>query len=294
MQKASASWRDYLTLGKPRVVALMMLTALIGMLMASPGLPSWQILLWGNVGIALCAMSAAAINHVIDREIDVQMQRTRSRPVADQRIPIAHALAYALFIGTLGAGLLWTRVNALTTILSLASLLGYALIYTVLLKYRTPYNIVIGGLAGASPPLLGWTAVSGTLDPHALLLVLIIFTWTPPHFWALALARKEEYASVAVPMLPVTHGSEYTRQHILLYTLLLLASSMLPYVTGLSGLMYLLCALVLGAVYLYYAAWLLWRGGDFLNMPLFYYSIWYLALLFLAMLLDHYWLYRVG
>lgn len=283
-----SSWRDYWTLGKPGVVALMILTALIGMLMAQPVLPPWPILLWGNLGIALCAVSAAAINHVADRDLDRQMKRTHSRPLAARRITPSRAFGFAVITGVIGAALLWTQTNALTAILTLVALLGYAWVYTIFLKYRTPHNIVLGGLAGASPPLLGWTAVSGRIDAHALLLVLIIFTWTPPHFWSLALHRRGEYAKAKVPMLPVTHGTRYTRWYILFYTLLLLVVSLLPFVTGLSGVGYLLAALVLGSIYVAWTVLMLWRASDTLNMPAFYYSIWYLGLLFLSMLLDHY------
>jgi protoheme IX farnesyltransferase len=281
-------WSDYWTLGKPRVVALMLLTALIGMLMATDTIPPWQILLWGNLGIGLCAISAAAINHLADRRLDRKMQRTRLRPLADERLAPMNALVFALLTGLTGTTMLWVLVNPLTAMLSVAALMGYALFYTFFLKYRTPQNIVIGGLAGASPPVLGWTAVTAQVDPPSLLLVLIIFTWTPPHFWALALARREEYAKAKVPMLPVTHGVTYTRWHVVFYTILLLASSLLPFAVGLSGTVYLLGALVLGGIYLYWTILMLWQASDEFNMLLFRYSIWYLGLLFGIMLLDHY------
>lgn len=283
-------WRDYWELGKPRVVALMILTALVGMLMAAPSFPPWSVLLWGNIGIGLCAISAAAFNHIADRELDSKMQRTRLRPIADGRVAPLHAAAFALTAGILGMSILWILINVLTALLTVLALFGYALFYTLFLKYRTPQNIVIGGLAGASPPLLGWTAVSNQVDAGALLLVLIIFTWTPPHFWVLALHRRQEYANAKVPMLPVTHGAEYTRWHIVFYTLLLLAASLLPFVVGMSGTGYLLVALVLGGIYVYWTVSMLWHADDRLNMPLFYYSIWYLGILFVSMLLDHYWI----
>ena len=291
MRINTVKWHDYLELGKPRVVALMVLTALIGMLMASTHIPPWQVLLWGNLGIALCATSAAAINHIVDRELDRKMQRTQSRPLADRRIAPMNALIFALLVGTTGTCMLWTLVNPLTALLTIMALVGYALFYTLFLKYMTPQNIVIGGLAGASPPVLGWTAVTNHIDAMSLLLMLIIFTWTPPHFWVLALDRREEYAKAKVPMLPVTHGATYTRWHIVFYTILLVVSSVLPFAVGLSGTLYLVAALVLGGIYLYQTILMLIHGNDELNMPLFRYSIWYLGLLFSIMLLDHYWVY---
>jgi protoheme IX farnesyltransferase len=285
---ASAHWRDYLELCKPRVVALMMLTAVIGMMLATPGLVPWSALVFGNLGIALCAASAAAVNHIVDQRIDAQMARTRNRPIVRGRVGASAAIAFAAAIGVLGMGVLIVLVNPLTAWLTLASLIGYALVYTVWLKRATPQNIVIGGLAGAAPPLLGWTAVTGEVHGHALLLVLIIFAWTPPHFWALAIHRREEYAKVDIPMLPVTHGVKHTALHILLYTLMLFAVSLLPFATGMSGPLYLLGAVVLGLGFLYWAV-VLMRGRDArAPMDTFRYSIIYLMALFLVMLADHY------
>lgn len=240
---STISWRDYLELTKPpRVVALMILTSVIGMLLAAPGIPGWSVLLFGNLGIALLAGAAAVVNHVVDQKIDTVMARTRKRPVATGRIAPLDALLFATVLAALGMVVLVWQVNELTAWLTLASLVGYAGVYTLFLKRATPQNIVIGGLAGAMPPLLGWTAVTGQVEGHALLLVLIIFAWTPPHFWALAIHRKEEYAKAGIPMLPVTHGNRYTELHILLYTLMLLAVSLLPFVTGMSGGIYLVGA----------------------------------------------------
>lgn len=250
---ARASWRDYLELCKPKVVLLMILTTVIGMFLATPGFVPWDVLVFGNLGIALCAGSAAAINHVVDQRIDAVMARTRNRPIAQGRVGSAQAIAFAVVIGALGMAMLILLVNALTAWLTFASLIGYALIYTWFLKRATPQNIVIGGLAGAAPPLLGWTAVTNDIHGYGLLLVLIIFAWTPPHFWALAIHRRDEYAKVDIPMLPVTHGNAYTALHILLYTLLLFASTILPFATGMSGPLYLLGALVLGGGFLYWA-----------------------------------------
>ena len=211
-----AGWRDYLELTKPRVVALMILTAIIGMLLARPGVPSWSVMVFGNLGIALLAGAAAVVNHVVDKRIDLVMARTRKRPVATGRLTTTEALTFAMSLGLAGMIVLVTQVNMLTAWLTLASLIGYAVIYTLFLKRATPQNIVIGGLAGAMPPLLGWTAVTGQIEGNALLLVLIIFAWTPPHFWALAIHRKEEYAQAGIPMLPVTHGNRFTELHIIL------------------------------------------------------------------------------
>lgn len=221
----SITWRDFLELTKPRVVALMILTSVIGMLLAAPGVPGWEVLLYGNLGIALLAGAAAVVNHVVDQKIDTVMARTRKRPVATGKIAPVDALLFATLLACVGMVVLMWQVNALTAWLTLASLVGYAGVYTLFLKRATPQNITIGGLAGAMPPLLGWTAVTGQVEGHALLLVLIIFAWTPPHFWALAIHRKEEYAKAGIPMLPVTHGNHYTELHILLYTFMLLAVS---------------------------------------------------------------------
>ncbi|MCZ8130210.1 MAG: heme o synthase [Steroidobacteraceae bacterium] len=286
--RAAASWRDYYELTKPRVVLLIAFTAVVGMFLASPGLPPLGALVWGTLGIWLAAASAAAINHVIDRHIDGVMARTRYRPLPTGSVTESQALAFAFALGAASMAMLTFLVNPLTAVLTFFSLIGYAVIYTVWLKRATPQNIVIGGAAGAAPPVLGWTAVTNSVDPNALLLFLIIFTWTPPHFWALAIARRDEYAKVGVPMLPVTHGIEFTRLHILLYTVLLAIVTVLPYLTGMVGALYAVSALVLNGVFLYYA-WQLWSTGrpDW-PMRTFKYSITYLGLLFLALLVDHY------
>lgn len=285
---SAASWRDYLELCKPRVVALMILTSVIGMLLAQPAMVPLDILLLGNLGIALCAGSAAAVNHLVDRRIDQKMLRTFNRPVATGRVAPLPAALFALLVGLAGMAILLIFINPLTAWLTLASLLGYAVIYTLFLKRATPQNIVIGGLAGAAPPLLGWTAVTGEIGGHGLLLVLIIFAWTPPHFWALAVHRKDEYAQADIPMLPVTHGERYTKIHILLYTVILFAVSLLPYATGMLNWLYLLGAVVLGAGFLYWSVRLLLSEGGALGMDTFKYSIIYLMALFVVMLVDHY------
>lgn len=283
-----ANWRDYLELCKPNVVLVMIVTAVIGMFLAVPGMVPARILVLGNLGIALCAAAAAAVNHLVDRHIDLKMARTLNRPVAQGRIEPAQVLLFAAVLGAAGMAILMVWINALTAWLTLASLLGYAVVYTLYLKRATPQNIVIGGLAGAAPPLLGWTAVTGEVHSHALLLVLIIFAWTPPHFWALALHRKDEYARADIPMLPVTHGERYTKLHILLYTILMILVTVLPYLTGMSGWLYLLGALVLGGGFLYWALRLYWGADATLGMTTFKYSIVYLLALFAIMLADHY------
>lgn len=283
-----ASWRDYLELTKPKVVVLMLITSLAGMFLATRAGVGWSVLVFGNLGIGLCAGGAAVVNHVVDRRIDALMARTRKRPLAQGRVEPLPALLFALALALLGMALLLIFTNALTAWLTLASLLGYAVLYTGFLKRATPQNIVIGGLAGAAPPLLGWVAVSGQVSAEPLLLVLIIFAWTPPHFWALAIHRKEEYAKADIPMLPVTHGERYTKLHILLYTLILLAVSLLPYAIHMSGLLYLACALALGLRFLRWA-WVLYRGSrPHAAIGTFKYSIVYLFALFIALLLDHY------
>ena len=283
-----ALWRDYLELTKPKVVVLMLITSLAGMFLATRAGVSWSVLLFGNLGIGFCAGGAAVVNHVVDRRIDALMARTHKRPLAQGRVEPLPALLFALALALLGMALLLVFTNALTAWLTLASLLGYAVLYTGFLKRATPQNIVIGGLAGAAPPLLGWVAVSGHVSAEPLLLVLIIFAWTPPHFWALAIHRKEEYAKADIPMLPVTHGERYTKLHILLYTLVLLAVSLLPYAIHMSGPLYLACALVLGLRFLQWA-WVLYRGSrPHAAIGTFKYSIGYLFALFIALLLDHY------
>ncbi|WP_397455390.1 heme o synthase [Pseudomonas versuta] len=283
-----ALWRDYLELTKPRVVVMMLLTSLVGMFLATRAGVPWTVLVFGNLGIGLCAGGAAAVNHVVDRRIDAVMARTHKRPLAEGRVSPLAALSFALLLSVSGLALLLVFTNALAAWLTLASLLGYAIIYTGFLKRATPQNIVIGGLAGAAPPLLGWVAVTGQVTAEPLLLALIIFAWTPPHFWALAIHRKEEYAKAQIPMLPVTHGEHYTKVHILLYTFALLAVSLLPFVIHMSGLLYLACALGLGARFLHWA-WVLYRGAaPHAAINTFKYSIYYLFLLFIALLVDHY------
>jgi protoheme IX farnesyltransferase len=283
-----ATWRDYLEMCKPRVVVLMLLCAVVGMILASPGTVPLDLVLSASLGIALVAGSAAVVNHVADQHIDAKMARTESRPVATGRVTNSQAIMFAAVTGVFGMALLWFLVNPLTAWLNLASWVGYGLIYTLYLKRATSQNIVIGGLFGAAPPLFGWTAVTNSIDPGGLLLVLIIFAWTPPHFWALALERKDEYADVGMPMLPVTHGEAYTRLHILLYTILLVVASVLPFVIVMSGPLYLAGALALGAGFLYWAIVLMRNNNDKAPMETFRYSIVYLGALFLFMLIDHY------
>jgi protoheme IX farnesyltransferase len=279
---------QYYQLTKPKVVALIVFTAVVGMFLATPSLPPPQALLWGTLGIGLAAASAAAFNHLLDQRIDALMARTRDRPLPSGQLKPEQVIPFASFLAAASVFVLTVFVNWLTAALTFASLIGYALVYTVYLKRATPQNIVIGGAAGASPPVLGWTAVTGTLDPLSLLLFLIIFVWTPPHFWALALYRKEDYAAAGIPMLPVTHGEAYTRWQIALYSLLLLAVSLLPWALRMSGPFYLGGALVLSLAFLGYALRLL-RSGDPLHaLGLFRYSVVYLFALFAFLLADHY------
>lgn len=288
MPHSTAYWRDYLELCKPNVVALMIFTAVVGMLLATPGDIPWWALTVGNLGIALSAGSAAAINHLVDQHIDAQMARTRARPLPTGHLRTSQAVTFAAVLGGLGMAVLYFFVNPLTAWLTFLSLIGYAFVYTMYLKRATPQNIVIGGAAGAAPPVLGWTAVTGQIDPHALLLFLIIFAWTPPHFWALAIARRDDYAKVDIPMLPVTHGLAFTRLHVLLYTIILVLVTLLPWLTGMSGLIYLAVALVLNAVFLAYAIKLKRSERRELPMQVFKFSVKYLMWLFLALLVDHY------
>ena len=283
-----ALWRRYLELTKPKVVALITFTAVVGTLLASPGLPPLDALVWGNLGIALAAASAAAINHVLDRRIDAQMARTRARPLPTGALSEREALAFAALLGVGSMGVLAFLVNLLTAVLTFLSLIGYAVVYTVWLKRATPQNIVIGGTAGAAPPVLGWAAVSDNIDPNALLLALIIFVWTPPHFWALAIARRDDYARAGIPMLPVTHGVAYTRLQVLLYTVLLVVVTLMPYLTRMSGLAYLAAALLLNAGFLYYALALKMTAREELPLRVFRFSVTYLMWLFAALLVDHY------
>jgi protoheme IX farnesyltransferase len=285
---AVGHWRDYLAVCKLKVVALIVFTAMVGMFLATPGMVPWSALLFGTLGIGMAAASAAAINHVVDQHADARMARTRNRPVASGQLTARNCLAFAIALGGLAMWLLVKFVNPLTAVLTFASLIGYAVVYTLYLKRATPQNIVIGGAAGAAPPVLGWTAVTGTVDPNALLLFLIIFVWTPPHFWALAIHRREEYAKVDIPMLPVTHGVNFTRLQVLLYTILLVVVTVMPFATGMSGLLYLLGALGLGGGFLYHA-WALMRDDDGKQaMRTFGYSIVYLMALFAFLLVDHY------
>ena len=288
LKTTHAGWRDYAELCKPNVVALIVFTAIVGMLLAAPGMVPLDALVFGTLGIGLAAGSAAAINHVVDEKIDAIMGRTRSRPLPQGAVSARDALVFALVIGIVAMAMLGLLVNPLTALLTFLSLIGYAVIYTMYLKRATPQNIVIGGAAGAAPPVLGWTAVTGSIDPGALLLFLIIFTWTPPHFWALAIHRAEEYRKVDMPMLPVTHGMDYTRLQILLYTVLLLVVTLLPYGYGMSGGLYLGGAMVLGLGFLYYAVRLYRNDDDRMPMRTFGYSIIYLMALFALLLVDHY------
>jgi len=287
-ERFQALAREYLELGKPRVVLLIVFTAVVGMFLAVPGMVPWPTLLLATLGIGLAASSAATINHVLDQRADAVMARTRARPLPTGQLNTRQAMLFALVLGVLSMLILVFGVNILTAVLTFLSLIGYAVIYTVFLKYATPQNIVIGGAAGAAPPVLGWVAVTNGVSGDALLLFLIIFVWTPPHFWALALYRQQEYAKVGIPMLPVTHGSEFTRLHILLYTIALAAVTVMPFATKMSGWFYLLGASVLNAGFIYYAARLYRRYSDALAKKTFVYSIQYLAWLFALLLIDHY------
>jgi len=287
-------WRDYYELTKPRVVMLIVFTAVVGMFLAVPTLPSLQALVFGTIGIGLAASSAAVYNHVLDARIDIHMLRTRARPLPEGRVDERSALTFATGLCVLSMVVLWTLVNPLTAVLTFFSLIGYAVIYTVWLKRATPQNIVIGGAAGAAPPVLGWAAVTGEVTAASLLLFLIIFTWTPPHFWALAIARKADYAKVGIPMLPVTHGEDFTRLNILLYTILMIIVTIVPYLIGMSGLIYLVTALVSGGYFMNYAvAMMRDRDDKILPMRTFKFSITYLAVLFAALLVDHYLMFQL-
>ena len=280
--------KSYYQLCKPNVVYMMLICAFVGMLLAEQSVGSYSYLFVSLVGIAFCAASAAAINQVIDRKSDASMTRTDQRPLPKGELSATHASLFAVLIGITGATILYVYVNTLTMLLTIASLIGYAFIYTIYLKRATPQNIVIGGLAGAAPPLLGWSAVTNTIDPYALLLVLIIFVWTPPHFWALAIYRKEEYAKESIPMLPVTHGVVFTKLQIVLYTIILFIVSLLPYVVLMSGIIYLISALALSSVFLYYSINLYFSDSDKDAMSTFQFSIYYIFLIFLALLIDHF------
>ncbi len=287
-------FHEYLKLTKPKVVALLVLTAVIGMFLATPDFPPLDALIFGTLGIALASASAAVFNQVIDRRMDEQMTRTQNRPLPAGTLSLQKATIFGISLGVLGLGLLAIMVNALTAWLTFFALIGYAIVYTIFLKRATPQNIVIGGASGAAPPVLGWTAITNAVDPGALLLFLIIFVWTPPHFWALAIHRKDDYAKVGMPMLPVTHGNRFTRLQILFYTVLLFVVSLLPFLTGMSGLIYLVGSVVLGGGFLYYALQL-WQKPDNLKLPMktFGFSIWYLMILFVVLLVDHYLLFTL-
>lgn len=289
----SAVWRDFYELTKPKVVMLIVFTAIVGMVLAVPGWPGIQPMVIGSLGVGLAASSAAVINHVLDARIDLQMSRTHNRPVAQGRLSDVQALTFAFILCALSMLLLWFVINPLTALLTFASLIGYAVIYTVFLKRATPQNIVIGGAAGAAPPVLGWTAVTGEIHVDAIVLFLIIFMWTPPHFWALAIAKLEDYERVGIPMLPVTHGEEFTRQHILIYTVLLVLVTTVPYLTGMSGLIYLVTALILGGRFLYWAIRMRRDPDKEIPMQVFRFSIAYLMYLFAALLIDHYYIIRL-
>ena len=293
LQRAAA-WRDYYELTKPKVVMLIVFTAIVGMVLAVPGWPGAIPLVIGSLGIGMAASSAAVINHVLDARIDIQMSRTHHRPVAQGRLSETGALVFAGVLCVVSMLMLWFVINPLTAVLTFISLIGYAVIYTVFLKRATPQNIVIGGAAGAAPPVLGWTAVTGEIHSDALLLFLIVFMWTPPHFWALAIAKKEDYEKVGIPMLPVTHGDAFTRQHILYYTILLVLVTIVPYLTGMSGLIYLVTAVALGGRFLYYAVKMKTDDDIHLPMQVFRFSITYLMVLFAALLVDHYFIFRIG
>lgn len=291
---AKARLHDYFELTKPRVVTLIAFTAIVGMLLAVPGMVPLDRFVFGLAGIWLAAASAAALNHLIDRRADAEMHRTRNRPLPTGHVKEREVLVFALALGGVSMLMLWFLVNPLTAVLTFFSLIGYAVIYTVFLKRATPQNIVIGGAAGAAPPVLGWTAMTGQVSAEPLLLFLIIFVWTPPHFWALAIHRRDDYARVNIPMLPVTHGIAFTRVQIILYTVLLLIVSILPYLIGMSGPLYLVGALVLGLIFLYYTIAMRFRDDERLPMKTFAYSITYLFGLFLFLLVDHYLMLFLG
>ncbi|MEL0585988.1 MAG: heme o synthase [Candidatus Thiodiazotropha sp. (ex. Lucinoma kazani)] len=287
-QSVTFAWQHYYEMTKPKVVLLIAFTALVGMLLSSDGIVPWQPLLFGLLGISLAAASGAVINHIIDQRIDAMMDRTSWRPIPSGHMDTQHAISFALVLGGVSMLLLYFLANPLTALLTFFALIGYAVIYTLYLKRNTPQNIVWGGLAGAAPPLLGWTAITGEVTTEAFLLLLIIFVWTPPHFWPLAIHRRDDYAKADVPMLPVTHGIEFTKQQILIYSLMLLAVSLLPFVIHMSGYLYLVGALLLGCGFIYHAYKLLRSDGREHAMKTFAFSILYLSLLFTLLLTDHY------
>ena len=289
-----ATWRDYLELTKPKVVVMLLVTAIVGMFMATPGMVPLDILVIATIGIGFASAGAAVVNHVVDQKIDAIMARTHKRPVATGVIKDANAIIFAAVLSVSSLLLLYFYINPLTALLTFFGLVGYAFVYTMYLKRATPQNIVIGGLSGAIPPLLGWTAVdggAGEIHPHAMLLVLIVFTWTPPHFWALAIFRKEEYAKADIPMLPVTHGIDFTKTNIILYTILLIFAGLLPYLVRMSGLIYLIASSILGIIFLVYAIRLKLSNERKIAMDTFKYSIQYLLFMFIALLVDHYYFF---
>ena len=293
LPNAKSTFQNFLALCKPRVTTLIVFTAMIGMFLATPNMVPLDILLAATIGIGMASGAAAAFNCLIEQSIDAKMARTRGRPLPTGQVTSNQTFIFATIMASIGLGILYFMVNPLTMWLTLATFVGYAVIYTVFLKPATPLNIVIGGLSGAMPPALGWAAVTGTVSAEAWILVLIIFAWTPPHFWALALYRREEYAKSGLPMLPVTHGEAFTRLHILLYTVLLVAVTLLPFAMGMSGLIYLSCAMLLNAGFMAYAIGLYRKYSDALAKSMFKYSILYLTLLFATLLVDHYWLFKL-
>jgi len=285
----TASWRDYFDLCKPKVVALLLLTSIVGVVLASPpGDVSLFVLIVSTLGIGLAAAAGAVINQVVERESDARMARTEGRPLPMGKVTQQNAFIFAVMLAVTSVFVLTAWINVLTAVLTFASMIGYAVVYTMYLKKATPQNIVIGGLAGATPPLLGWTSVTNSIDPHGLLLVLIIYTWTPPHFWALAIHRRDDYAKVNLPMLPVTHGIEFTKYAILGYTILMILVTILPYLAYMRGLIYLGAALLLGLYFLYMVMQLMFTERHNIAIKTFVYSINYLMLLFIAMVVDHY------
>lgn len=286
----NATWHDYYEICKPRVVMLMLLCTMVGMFLATTGMVPWNILVFGNLGIALVAGSAAALNHLVDARVDARMARTANRPIAQGRVSNLQGAIFIGITGITGITILAVLVNPLTAWLNLGSWVGYGIVYSIYLKRATPQNIVIGGIFGAAPPLFGWTAVTNSIDGGGLLLVLIIFAWTPPHFWALAIDRMEDYRKVEIPMLPVTHGVYYTKVHILLYTIIMVITSILPFLIGMSNLFYLACATLLGGGFLYWSLKMLLGDDDLAPIKTFRYSIFYLMALFVALLADHYFL----
>jgi heme o synthase len=293
LPNARSSFQNFLALCKPRVTTLIVFTAMIGMFLATPDMVPLDILLAATIGIGMASGAAAAFNCLVEQTIDAKMARTRGRPLPTGQVTSKQTFIFATIMASIGLAILYFLVNPLTMWLTLATFVGYAVIYTVFLKPATPLNIVIGGLSGAMPPALGWAAVTGTVSPEALILVLIIFAWTPPHFWALALYRREEYAKSGLPMLPVTHGEEYTRLQILLYTIILAAVTLMPFAMRMSGFIYLGSALLLDGVFMAYAISLYRKYSDDLARSMFKFSILYLTLLFAALLVDHYWLFRL-